>query len=387
MTNRLIILGSTGSIGKQALEVCENLGIQIAGLSANNNISVLEEQARKFKPEFVSVIDSEKGKTLKTRLSDTSTKVILGPESMSELVTLVEADTILTSVVGIAGLIPTFKAIESGKNVALANKETLVTAGRLVMEAARRKNVNILPVDSEHSAIFQCLSGNRSQDIDRLILTASGGPFRGFTTGELKKVTLEQALKHPNWSMGNKITIDSATLMNKGLEVIEAQWLFNMELSKIEVLIHPQSIIHSMVSYIDGSIIAQLGVPDMRIPIQLALTWPERKTNGFGRVNFSEIKPLTFEKPDMEAFPCLKLALRAASAGGSMPAVMNAANEIAVSLFLDGKISFTNIAELIENVMNNHKLHTTPAIDDIIEADIWGRNETIRLFKRIIYGV
>lgn len=383
MTKKLIVLGSTGSIGRQALDVCEKLGgIRVVGLAAGSNISLLEEQARKYKPEIVSVMDPSKGNDLKTRLKDTTTKVVWGLEGMLETAAFGDADTVLTSIVGIAGLLPTMKAIEAGKNIALANKETLVTAGKLVMEAAKRNNVNIFPVDSEHSALFQSLSGNRSQDVDKLILTASGGPFRGYSAKELEKVTLKQALNHPNWSMGNKITIDSATMMNKGLEVIEAKWLFNVELSKIEVLVHPQSIIHSMVSYIDGSIIAQLGVPDMRIPIQLSLTWPERQENSFGRVDFMKLKSLTFEKPEPKVFRCLTFAEQAANTGGSMPTVMNAANEIAVSLFLAGEISFTGIMDLIENVMQNHKMHTNPSLDDIIEADAWGRKETMRLFKR-----
>jgi 1-deoxy-D-xylulose-5-phosphate reductoisomerase len=383
MAEKLVILGSTGSIGKQALEVCDNLGIKVIGLAAGSNISTLEEQVRKYKPAIVAVMDPQKGSDLWVRLKDTQTKVVWGLNGMLEVAAIEDADTVLTSIVGIAGLLPTLRAIEAGKNIALANKETLVTAGKLVMEAARQNNVNIFPVDSEHSALFQCLSGNRAKDVDKLILTASGGPFRGFSSDELKNVSLTQALKHPNWSMGNKITIDSATMMNKGLEIIEAQWLFNVDLAKIEVLIHPQSIIHSMVSYIDGSIIAQLGEPDMRIPIQLALTWPERKENNFGRVNFSELKSLTFEKPDLKVFRCLQFALNAATIGGSMPTVMNAANEITVSLFLNGDISFTGIMDLIENVMVNHNVNTNPSLDDIIEADAWGREETLRLFKRI----
>lgn len=383
MTEKLAILGSTGSIGKQALEVCENLNIPIAGLAAGGNISVLEEQARKFRPSVVSIMDAEKGKELKIRLHDTSTKVVWGLEGMLELVSLPEADTVLTSVVGIAGLLPTMRAIESGKKIALANKETLVTAGKLVMESARQKGVSILPVDSEHSALFQSLSGNRAEDVDKLILTASGGPFRGYSKEQLEQVTLKQALKHPNWAMGSKITIDSATMMNKGLEVIEAQWLFNMDFTRIEVVIHPQSIVHSMVAYRDGSIIAQMGVPDMRIPIQLALTWPERMDNGFGRVDFTKVAALTFEKPDFEVFRCLKLAFRAAEAGGTLPVVMNAANEVAVSLFLQEKIPFTGIVDLIENVMGNHLVHTSPSINDIIETDTWSREEAMRLFGRM----
>jgi 1-deoxy-D-xylulose-5-phosphate reductoisomerase len=383
MTDKLVILGSTGSIGLQALEGCENLNIPVAGLGAGSNISVLEEQARKYRPSVVSVMNPEKGKELKIKLQDTSIKVVWGLEGMLELVSMPEADTVLTSVVGIAGLLPTMQAITSGKNIALANKETLVTAGKLVMEAARQKGVKILPVDSEHSALFQSLSGNRPEDVEKLILTASGGPFRGYSKKQLEQVTLKQALKHPNWAMGSKITIDSATMMNKGLEVIEAQWLFNMNISRIEVVIHPQSIIHSMVAYRDGSVIAQMGVPDMRIPIQLALTWPERRDNVFGRVDFTKVTELTFEKPDYEVFRCLKLAFRAAETGGTLPVAMNAANEVAVSLFLQEKIPFTGIMDLIENVMGNHLVHTNPSIDDIIETDTWSREETLRLFSRM----
>lgn len=383
MTRKLVILGSTGSIGVQALQVCDNLNIQVVGLAAGGNIGVLEEQARKYRPGVVSVMDPEKGKELKIKLQDTSTKVVWGLEGMLELVSLPEADTVLTSVVGIAGLLPTMQAISCGKNIALANKETLVTAGKLVMEAARQKGVSILPVDSEHSALFQSLSGNRAEDVEKLILTASGGPFRGYSKQQLEQVTLKQALKHPNWAMGSKITIDSATMMNKGLEVIEALWLFDVDLSRIEVVIHPQSIIHSMVSYRDGSIIAQMGVPDMRIPIQLALTWPQRMDNAFGRVDFSKVNALTFEKPDFEAFRCLKLAFRAAETGGSLPVVMNAANEMAVSLFLQEKIPFIGIMDLIETVMGNHLVHTKPSIDDIIETDAWSREETLRLYGRM----
>jgi len=381
MVKKLIIIGSTGSIGSQALDVCERLNIRVVGLAAGTNISVLEKQARKFNPLIVAVMDSEKGSELKQRLSDTPIKVVHGPEGMVEIAEFPGADTVLTSVVGIAGLIPTIKAIESGKNIALANKETLVTAGRLVIEAAKAKNIKIIPVDSEHSALFQSMSGSRKQDVEKLILTASGGPFRGFTSEQLKDVTIKQALKHPNWAMGSKITIDSATMMNKGLEVIEAKWLFDFDLSRIEVLIHPQSIIHSMVSYIDGSIMAQMGVPDMRIPIQYALTWPCRAENTFERVDFCKIKAFTFEEPDFKVFRCLGFAYRAGEMGGSMPAVMNAANEVAVSLFLRGQITFTDIMDIIENVMDNHKVIAEPSLGDIIDVDRWAREEAMRLYS------
>jgi len=382
MTKNLVILGSTGSIGTQALEVCENINIRVLGLSAFENIDKLEMQARKFRPVIVSVMDPKRGKELKMRLKDTDIKVVWGIEGMIELVTIPGADTVLTSVVGIAGLIPTIKAIEAGKNIALANKETLVTAGKLVMEAAKRNNTDILPVDSEHMAIFQCLAGNRKESVDKLILTASGGPFRGYTEEMLNHVTVEEALNHPNWSMGRKITVDSATMMNKGFEIIEARWLFDIDISRIEVLVHPQSIIHSMVSYKDGSIIAQLGASDMRIPIQLALTWPERFENNYGRVDFTEIGRLTFEKPDLKVFRCLDFAIRAAKTGGSMPAALNAANEVSVSLFLDGKITFRAIADLVESVLDNHRVHINPTLNDIIEVDRLAREETINIYEK-----
>lgn len=382
MTKNLVILGSTGSIGTQALEVCDNLNIRVLGLSASENIDKLEIQARKYKPTIVSVMDAERGKELKIRLKDTGIKVVWGIEGMIELVTFPGADTVLTSVVGIAGLIPTIKAIESGKNIALANKETLVTAGKLVMEAAKKNNTDILPVDSEHMAIFQCLAGNRAENVEKLILTASGGPFRGFSKEQLNDVTVEQALNHPNWSMGKKITVDSATMMNKGFEVIEARWLFDVDLSRIEVLVHPQSIIHSMVEYRDGSIMAQLGASDMRIPIQLSLTWPDRCENNFNRVSFCDIKSLTFEKPDLKVFKCLDFAIRAANTGGSMPTVLNAANEVAVSLFLNGKIKFNAIMDLIESAMNNHKVHIEPSLNDIIEIDRLAREEVMNMYEK-----
>jgi len=382
MTKNLVILGSTGSIGTQALDVCDNINIRVLGLAALENIDKLEIQARKYKPSIVAVMNADQGKELKVRLKDTGIKVVWGIEGIIELVTMPGADTVLTSVVGIAGLIPTIKAIEAGKNIALANKETLVTAGKLVMEAAKRNNIDILPVDSEHIAIFQCLAGNSVENVEKLILTASGGPFRGFSKEQLNNVTVEQALNHPNWSMGKKITIDSATMMNKGFEIIEARWLFDMDLSRIEVVIHPQSIIHSMVVYKDGSIIAQLGASDMRIPIQLSLTWPERFGNNFGRVDFTKIGSLTFEKPDLKVFKCLDFAIQAANTGGSMPVVLNAANEVAVSLFLNGKIRFKAIMDLIESVLNNHRLHIDPSLDDIIEMDRLAREETMKIYER-----
>ena len=373
MAKSISVLGSTGSIGVQTLEVARNLGIRICALTANSNIDLLEIQAREFKPQLVSVGEPLLASELKHRLEGCGIDVFSGPEGMKAAAVINEADTVVTSVVGIAGLIPTMEAIRSGKNIALANKETLVTAGSIVMSEAAAHGVTIFPVDSEHSAIYQCLAGNRTQDVEKLILTASGGPFRGKSREELENVTVSQALKHPNWSMGSKITIDSATLMNKGLEVIEARWLFGFTPDRIKVTVHPQSIIHSMVEYTDGSVIAQLGSPDMRIPIQLSLTWPERAANNFSRLDLLKCGSLTFEEPDMDTFRCLSLAFEALKAGGTMPAVMNGANEVAVELFLKEKIGFCDIPKLIEKTMQAHCVNTKPDLDDIIEVDKWAR--------------
>lgn len=373
MAKVISILGSTGSIGRQTLDVAKNLGIRVIGLAAHSNIDLLETQTREFGPRAIAVGNRELADKLADRLKDLPVEVLEGAEGMRRIATLEEADTVVTSVVGTVGLGPTLEAIRSRKNIALANKETLVTAGQVVMAEAKRFGVEIFPVDSEHSAIFQCLLGNRMEDVDRLILTASGGPFRGRKRQEMESVTVAEALKHPNWSMGSKITIDSATLMNKGLEVIEARWLFGMEKDRIHVVVHPQSIIHSMVEYIDGSVMAQLGSPDMRIPIQLALTYPERAHSPFARLDLLKHRYLNFEEPDLEAFPCLKLAYDALEAGGTMPAAMNAANEVAVSLFLKEKIGFLDISRVIERVMEKHSVNTCPCLDDIIEVDRWAR--------------
>lgn len=373
MAQNIAILGSTGSIGVQALEVARNLGIRVSGLSANSNIDLLESQAKEFKPRMISAGSRELAMELGRRLTGDPVEILYGVDGMKKIAAIEETDTVVTSVVGIAGLIPTLEAIRRRKNIALANKETLVTAGSIVMAEAKKYGVGIFPVDSEHSAIFQCLNGNRLQDVKKLILTASGGPFRGREKSSLEKVTAADALKHPNWKMGSKITIDSATLMNKGLEVIEARWLFDMEPEKIDVVVHPQSIIHSLVEYADGSVMAQLGSPDMRIPIQLALTFPERASNGFSRLDLLKCGPLTFEEPDLEAFPCLGLAFEALKAGGTMPAAMNAANEAVVGLFLDGRIGFADIPRIIEEIMHKHAVNTNPGLDDIIETDRWAR--------------
>ena len=369
MAKCISILGSTGSIGTQALQVVSVLGIKVIALTANKNIDLVEKQAREFNPKLVSVTNEQDAIELARRLSDTDTEVVWGVDGLVKAATMEETDTVLTAVVGISGLIPTLSAIKAGKNIALANKETLVTAGSLVMKEAMINEVSIIPVDSEHSAIFQALQGNNIKDVERLIITASGGPFRGMSKDQLSKVTLDDALRHPNWNMGKKITIDSATLMNKGLEVIEAKYLFDIHVDKIDVVVHPQSIIHSMVEYIDGSIIAQMGVPSMLIPIQYALTFPERRKNSFIRLDFTKTGTLNFEQPNLDSFPCLRLAFDALAAGGNATVVLNAANELAVELFLQSKISFIDIPILIENSLKNYNHIINPNIDDIIDTD------------------
>lgn len=369
MIKGLSILGSTGSIGTQALEVCDNLNIKVVSLVANSNVRVIEEQIRRFKPEVAALYNEKAARELRLAVKDTDTRILEGSGGVLEAVTYSQADTVLTSVVGTAGLLPTISAIEAGKNIALSNKETLVTAGKIITDLVRKKGVKLFPVDSEHSAIFQCIAGNRDRDISRLILTASGGPFRGYSRQALKSVTVKEALNHPNWSMGSKITIDSATMMNKGLEVIEAMWLFDIPVSQIDIVVHPQSIIHSMVEFNDGSVMAQMGAPDMRIPIQLALTWPERISNSFNKIDFDKLSCLNFEKPDYNTFEALKLAKEAAETGGTMPCAMNAANEVAVELFLEEKISFLEITEVIKLVMKNHIVNTEPVLNDIIDTD------------------
>lgn len=372
---KISILGSTGSIGTQTLEVVENLeNIMVMAITGNSNIALLEEQARKFQPELVAVMDEKNAELLKGRLSDMDIRIVSGMDGLVEAATYEGVDTVVTSVVGNVGLKPTFEAIRAGKNIALANKETLVSAGQLVMDLAKKHNINIYPVDSEHSAIFQSLQGNDGNKIERILLTASGGPFRGKKREELLHVTAADALKHPNWSMGNKITIDSATLMNKGLEVMEAKWLFGVDVDQIEVLVHPQSIVHSAVEYEDGAIVAQLGEPDMRVPIQYALTYPKRVKNPFPRVDFTQRNNLTFEKPDMETFKCLSLAYRALKTGGTLPAVLNGANEAAVARFLKGEIGFLEISELIEQTMDAYTVKYDYTLEDLLEADAWAKD-------------
>ena len=369
-------MGSTGSIGTQALDVVRNCGYKIRALSADKNIDVLFSQIMEFKPEAVSVGSEELAEQLRSRLRQEKTTVLSGAEGLKKLAAMPEVDMVLNAVVGIAGLLPTVAALTEGIDVALANKETLVTGGRLVTELAETAGASIIPVDSEHSAVFQCLQGNRPEDVEKIILTASGGPFRGMSYEEMRYKKPEQALKHPNWAMGRKISIDSATMMNKGLEIIEACKLFNISPDRIKVLIHPQSIVHSMVEYKDGSVIAQLGCPDMRLPIQYALSFPERMTGAYKKLNLSEVGRLDFMEADLEAFPCIRLAYEALEVGGTMPAVLNGSNERAVELYLNGMINFGDIAELIKKVMKKHLVHTRPSIDDIIEADSWSRCET-----------
>lgn len=371
---KISILGSTGSIGTQTLEVVENLeDIKVMAITGNSNIDLLEKQARKFRPELVAVMDEKNAIILQDRLADMNIRVVSGMDGLVEAATYEGVDTVVTSVVGNIGLKPTFEAIRAGKNIALANKETLVSAGQLVMDLAKKHKINIYPVDSEHSAIFQSLQGNGENKIQRILLTASGGPFRGKKREELENVTAADALAHPNWSMGKKITIDSATLMNKGLEVMEAKWLFDVDVDQIEVLIHPQSIVHSAVEYEDGAIMAQMGEPDMRVPIQYALTYPKRVKNPFPRIDFAQRSNLTFDKPDMDTFKCLSLAYRALKTGGTLPAVLNGANEVAVARFLKGEISFLQIPALIEQTMDAYTVKYEYTLEDLLEADAWAK--------------
>ncbi len=353
----ITVLGSTGSIGTQALQVIRNLGFRLAAISANVSIDLAEQQAREFSPRYAVMMDPAAAADLKIRLADTGTKVLCGMEGLCQIASLPENDLVLNSVVGMIGLRPTLAAIEAGTDVALANKETLVAAGQLVMAAARRKKTKILPVDSEHSAIFQCLQGNPKKDaLHKIILTASGGPFFGKKRGELEQVTVEQALRHPNWVMGAKLTIDSATMMNKGLEVIEGSWLFQKPVDGIQVLVHRESIIHSMIEYVDGSCIAQLGTPDMRIPIQYALTYPARVPSGVKPLSLADMGKLTFFDPDLETFVCLRVCIDAARIGGLYPCAANAANEEAVALFRKGRIRFLQIGELVEKAAFSQRM-------------------------------
>jgi len=375
---KIVVLGSTGSIGINTLRVITRLKnrFQIVALAAKENINLLEKQIRKFHPEAIALANKKSAQELRGRFKNM--KILDGEEGLIEIARLKEADLVVSAIVGASGLIPTLEAIRAGKRVALANKEALVMAGEIIMNEAHKKGVKILPIDSEHSAIFQCLKGEKGRKISRIILTASGGPFLKFSFSRLKSVTPQEALRHPTWEMGKKITIDSATLMNKGLEVIEAHHLFGIDIDRIEVVIHKEAIVHSLVEFVDGTILAHLGVPDMRLPIQYALTYPERLPNPLKRLDLSKIKSLTFQKPDTRRFPCLKLAYEAARIGGTAPAVLNATNEIAVSLFLKRKIGFIEIPEMIEKVLHRHKPIKNPTLSEILKADAWARKEALR---------
>lgn len=375
---KIAILGSTGSIGTQTLDiVSKNDDLQVVGIAAGRNIDLLEKQIRQFSPRLAAVGDEKKAQELKLRVQDTDCKVVGGMEGLIELAVMEEMEILVTAIVGMIGIRPTVAAICAGKHIALANKETLVTAGHIIMPLAKEHNVKILPVDSEHSAIFQALNGENPKTIEKLLITASGGPFRGKKTEELKNIRVEDALKHPNWAMGQKITIDSATLVNKGLEVMEAKWLFDVDLDRIQVVVQPQSVIHSMIEFKDGSIMAQLGTPDMRLPIQYALYEGERKYLDGERLDFAKLASITFENPDMETFKGLPLAMQASKTGGSMPTVFNAANEKAVALFLNRKIGFLDIYEIIEKAMNEHEVILNPTVEEIIniEQDVYKRIE------------
>ena len=370
MIKKISVLGSTGSIGTQTLEIARyNQDIGITALAAGSNVELLEKQVREFHPKIACLWKEEAARELKRRIRDLDVKVVSGMEGLMEAACEPEAQIVVTAVVGMIGIRPTIAAMEAGKDIALANKETLVTAGHIIMPLAKEKGVKILPVDSEHSAIFQCLQGAGENRIHKILLTASGGPFRGRSREQLAGVQTEDALKHPNWSMGRKITIDSSTMVNKGLEVMEAHWLFDVDMDQVQVVIQPASVIHSMIEYEDGAVIAQLGTPDMKLPIQYALYYPERRFLPGDRLDFTKLKEITFDEPDMETFRGLKLAYEAGKAGGSLPTVFNAANELAVSLFLEKKIPYLAITDLIKGAMENHKRKAAPNVDQILAAE------------------
>ncbi len=368
---RIAVLGSTGSIGTQTLDIVRNNSdeLKVLALAASSNVELMEQQIREFSPKMVTMWSEAAAEDLKVRISDLDVKVLTGMDGLLEIAVMEEVDTLVTAIVGMIGIRPTIEAIKAGKDIALANKETLVCAGHIIMPLAKEYGVSILPVDSEHSAIFQSLNGEPKGRIQKILLTASGGPFRGKSRAELQNIQVEDALKHPNWAMGRKITIDSSTLVNKGLEVMEAKWLFGVEPEAIQVVVHPQSIIHSMVEYVDGAVIAQLGIPDMKLPIQYALFYPDRKPMHEKKLDFFALQSMTFEKPDTETFYGLKLAYEALKAGGSLPTVYNAANEKAVALFLDRKISYLQIPELIEKSMAAHTLISNPDVNQILETE------------------
>ena len=378
---KIAILGSTGSIGTQTLEIVRNNpDLQVVAMAAGTNVELMEKQIREFRPRKAAMWTEEAARDLTVRVADMDIEIVCGMDGLIEVSTIEEAEILVTAIVGMIGIRPTIAAIENGKTIALANKETLVTAGHIIMPLAAKCGVSIVPVDSEHSAIFQSMNGENKERVTKIILTASGGPFRGKTKEELSQMTIEDALKHPNWSMGQKVTIDSASLVNKGLEVMEARWLFDVALQDIQVVVHPQSIIHSAVEYADGGIMAQLGMPDMKLPIQYALFYPDRRPMPGKRVDFFALGQLTFEKPDTETFNGLALAYEAAKTGGSLPTVFNAANERAVSLFIRKKIGFLRIPELIEQAMGNHKVIENPSVDEILAAEA----ETYEYIERVM---
>ena len=377
---KISLLGSTGSIGTNVLDVIERNPekFQIFSMSAGSNVDLFAKQIRKFKPRVVALFDSKKIPTLKEQIADLDIEILSGEEGTIAVATLPEADVVVSGVMGSAGLLPAIHALKAGKNLALANKETLVIAGELVLREAKKTNSQIIPIDSEHSAIFQVLNGEKKERIKKIILTASGGPFRTFSLGQMETITVKDALKHPNWDMGAKITIDSSTMMNKGLEYIEAKWLFGVN-TPVEIIVHAQSIIHSMIEFVDTSILAQLGIPDMRVPIAYALTYPDRFECDLPSLDLTTMGNLTFEAPDFERFPCLRLAIDAMEIGKTMPAVLNAANEIAVQAFLEELISYKDIAELIRMVMQNHNPSPLKELQDVLIADRWAREETTKL--------
>jgi 1-deoxy-D-xylulose-5-phosphate reductoisomerase len=375
----VVLLGSTGSIGTSTIKVAEDLPdrIRLVGLAAGNNVDLLLEQTRKQQPRAISISDPDKANALSLKLG-TAVEVFSGADGLLRLATLPQADIVLIAIVGTAGLQPALAAVRAGKDIAVASKEILVMAGEIVMREARKHGVRVLAVDSEHSAIFQCLDGKSSESVRRLWLTASGGPFRKTPKQDFEAITVESALKHPSWVMGRKITIDSATLFNKGLEMIEARWLFDVEISRVSVVVHPQSVVHSIVEFVDGSMLAQLSTPDMCLPIQYALTFPERMSSERVQTNLAKLAKLTFEEPDPERFPALDLARRAGEVGGTMPAVLNAANEVAVEAFANRRITFPHISEVVRRTMDQHKCVAHPTLEQILEADAWARKETGR---------
>lgn len=378
---KIAILGSTGSIGTQTLEIVDHYGedLDVCALAAGSNIEKLEEQIRKYRPRLAALWSEKACEELRVKVADLPVKVVCGMEGLLEIATMEESEVLVTAIVGMIGIRPTIAAIEAGKTIALANKETLVTAGHIIMPLAAKKGVPILPVDSEHSAIFQSMQGEKREQVEKILITASGGPFRGKTRAEMASMQVEDALKHPNWSMGRKITIDSSTLVNKGLEVIEAKWLFDVGLDQIQVVVHPQSIIHSMVQYVDGGIMAQLGTPDMKLPIQYALFYPDRRPMDGKRVDFYDLAKITFEAPDLENFPGLALAYKAAKIGGSMPTVLNAANEKAVELFLNRKLSYLGITDAIAQAMESHKVIMNPSVEEILQTQKESEEAVLRL--------